>query len=127
MDNTSRPADQEGVPSVDLSTMIAGTGLEIEIPEKTDLVAGLLYHSYSGFEFMRTRQMPTEILSTLMNSMQMDLSGWVAQVSVTVSAIRCMSWGSTTTLALTMSLAHYLFMAFSVSTLILNGILNMKE
>ena len=28
--------------------MIAGTGLEIEIPEKTDLVAGLLYHSYSG-------------------------------------------------------------------------------
>ncbi|HAE12909.1 MAG: hypothetical protein H6548_03205 [Chitinophagales bacterium] len=80
MDNTSRPADQEGVPSVDLSTMIAGTGLEIEILEKTDLVAGLLYHSYSGFEFMNQTDAYGDIVN--FNEFNADGSQWMGGAGI---------------------------------------------
>ncbi len=50
-DQTSRDASVAEIPTVDLSTNIVGAGIEAEVIAQLDLVAGIQFHSYNGFEF----------------------------------------------------------------------------
>jgi hypothetical protein len=63
LDQTSRVADAEGIPTVDLSTSIVGLGLEAELIKQLDLVAGYQVHAFSGFELLNTRNEYGEIIN----------------------------------------------------------------
>lgn len=54
MDNTSRPGT-EFYRGVDLSTNVAGVGVEVELIEKLDLIAGWQWIQYNGFDFTAVR------------------------------------------------------------------------
>jgi hypothetical protein len=63
LDQTSRVADAEGIPTVDLSTSIVGLGLEAELIKQLDLVAGFQVHAFNGFELLNTRNEYGEIIN----------------------------------------------------------------
>jgi hypothetical protein len=63
LDQTTRDADQEGIPVVDLSTNVIGAGIEAEIAPQFDIVAGIQLHSFSGFEFESVRDVYGQIVN----------------------------------------------------------------
>lgn len=63
LDQTSRVADAEGIPTIDVSTSVIGLGLEAELIEQLDVVAGYQVHTFSGFELLNTRNEYGEIIN----------------------------------------------------------------
>jgi hypothetical protein len=71
MDQTNRDVEDEGIPQVNLATNVIGVGLEAEIIQQLDLVAGVQMHSFSGFEFSTK----TDTYGQIINFVEMEAEG----------------------------------------------------
>jgi hypothetical protein len=70
-DATSRAAEIEGIPVVDMSTQVLGVGIEAEIISQLDIVMGFQSHTYSGFEFSNV----TDNYGQVINFQELEVDG----------------------------------------------------